>query len=156
MLGFLEGFMINAGGRPYSNPQNKPFGYTGIGVFLFFGATMASFAAITLAWPGTLLDQAWLLNPVGHAQLATLGRVMAIPFLFLALALFVAGLGWFRHRRWGWLLAVIIISINLLGDVFNALRGEWLKGAVGVVLAGLLLAYMAKKPMRDYVAGERE
>jgi uncharacterized membrane protein (DUF2068 family) len=111
---------------------------------------MACYAAITLAWPGTFLDRAWALNPAAHQQLATLGRVLALPFLFLALALFVAGLGWFRRKRWGWLLAVIIISINLLGDLFNALRGEWVKGAVGVLIAGLLLTYMTREQVRGY------
>jgi len=132
------------------DPNNKPFGYTAIGVFLFFGATMASYAAFTLAFPGTSLDRAWMLNPEAHEQLATLGRVLAFPFLFLALALFLAGLGWFRRRRWGWALAVVIISINLLGDFFNALRGEWLKGATGVAIAGLLLIYMTRPGVRSY------
>ncbi|HZQ69782.1 MAG TPA: hypothetical protein VFA68_14765 [Terriglobales bacterium] len=133
-----------------SHPTNKPFGYTAIGVFLFFGATMASYAAITLAFPGTILDEAWVLNPVAHQQLASLGRRTAFPYVLLALALFIAGLGWFRRRRWGWLLAVAIISINLLGNLFNAFRGEWFKGGVGVVIAGVLLAYMTSGKIREY------
>jgi hypothetical protein len=132
------------------SPIPKPFGYTAIGVFLFFGATMASFAAITLAVPGTFLDRAWMLNPVAHQQLSSLGKIMAVPFLVLALALLMAGLGWFRRRRWGWALALAIIGINLLGDLFNALRGEWLKGGVGVLIAGLLLTYMSREHVRNY------
>jgi hypothetical protein len=131
-------------------PKNKPVGYTAIGVFLLFGATMATYASVTLAWPGTFLDRGWMLNPVAHQQLATLGRVLAFPFLFLAFALFLAGLGWFRRRRWGWTLAVVIISINMLGDLFNGLRGEWVKGGVGVVIAGLLLTYITRRQVRDY------
>jgi hypothetical protein len=141
---------MSAATGPYSNPGHKPFGYTAIGVFLFFGATMASFAAITLAFPGTFLDRAWVLNPVAHQQLSTLGGVLALPFLCLALALFVAGLGWFWRRRWGWIFAVVIISINLLGDLFNGFRGEWLKGGLGVLIAGSLLSYMTRKHVREY------
>jgi len=136
--------------RPASRPQDRPLGYNAIGVFLFFGATMASYAAATLAFRGTILDRGWILNPVAHQQLATLGRVMAFPFMFLALMLFLAGLGWFRQRRWGWILAIMIISMNLLGDLFNAFRGEWLKGALGVLIAGGLLAYMTRPQIRDY------
>ena len=62
----------------------------------------------------------------------------------------MAGLGWFRRSRWGWMLAVVIISINLLGDLFNAFRGEWLKGAVGVLIAGWLLTYMTREHVREY------
>lgn len=133
--------------------RNKSFGFKAVGVFLFFGATMASYAALTLAFPGTVLDRAWALNPEAHQQLATMGRVLALPFLLLALLLFIAGWGWFHRRRWAWILAVCIVSVNLLGDAANAIRGEWLKGMVGVVIAGLLLAYMAKQELRAYFEG---
>ncbi len=141
---------MSAAATPNSRSKDRPAGYTAIGVFLFFGATMASYAFITLAFPGSFLDWAWVLNPVAHQQLASLGRVLAFPFLFLAIGLFEAGLGWFRRRRWAWDLAVVIISINLLGDLFNAFRGEWFKGAIGVSIAGVLLAYMTRRRMRDY------
>jgi len=78
--------------------DKRPVGFVPLGVFFFFGATMATFAAVTLAIPGTVLDQVWKLNPAGHAGLAPLGRIMAVPFLFLALVLLVAGIGWLRRR----------------------------------------------------------
>lgn len=131
-------------------PNNKPLGYTAIGVFLFFGATMASYATVTLAWPGTFLDRGWALNPVAHQQLATAGKGLALPFVFLALAFFLAGLGWFRRRRWGWILAVSLFGINFLGDVFTASRGEWVKGGVGILFAGLLITYITRPPTRNY------
>ena len=57
-----------------------PAGFLPLGIFLFFAASMASLATITLGWPGTFLDRAWELNKTGHAQLAPLGRIMAVPF----------------------------------------------------------------------------
>jgi hypothetical protein len=35
--------------------RELPRGITAVGVFLFFGATMASLAGTTLTWPGTSL-----------------------------------------------------------------------------------------------------
>ncbi|SRR6266496_2557058 len=96
--------------------ETRPVGFVPLGIFFFFGTTMASYAALTLAFPGTFLDAAWRLNPEGHAAVASLGRIMALPFLFLAFALFCAGLGWFRRRRWGWLLGVALIAINLADE----------------------------------------
>ena len=131
--------------------EKRPIGFVPIGVFFFFGATMATYATVTLAIPGTFLDQAWKLNPEGHAQLASLGRIIAVPFLMLAVALFLAAMGWFRRRSWGWKLGVALIAINLAGDVFNLLfRHELLKGGVGVAIAGLLLVYMNRHGLRGY------
>jgi hypothetical protein len=47
-------------------------GFTATGIFLFFGAMMASVAATTLLWRGTPLDRLWVLNPMAYKQLAPL------------------------------------------------------------------------------------
>jgi hypothetical protein len=76
-----------------STHQSKPAGFLPIGIFFFFGSLMAIYAAITLAKPGTILDRAWVLNPMAYAPLAPLGRVVALPFAVLAATLFAAGVG---------------------------------------------------------------
>ena len=65
----------------------KPRGFTAIGIFLFFGAVMASLAATTLLWRGTPLDRLWALNPIAYKQLAPLGGIVGIFFLVLGAAL---------------------------------------------------------------------
>jgi hypothetical protein len=131
--------------------DKRPAGFVPIGIFFYFGATMATYAAITLAVPGTFLDHAWKLNSDGHVGLAALGRIMAVPLLVLAAALFLAGLGWFRRRLWGWRFGVALIAINLAGDLYNIVfRRQVLKGFIEVVIAGLLLIYMSRKQVRSY------
>lgn len=75
--------------------RKSPWGIGAVGIFLFFGAIMASLAGTTLLWPGTVLDHMWALNPRAYKELAPFGRVMGIPFLLLGVALAVAGMGWF-------------------------------------------------------------
>jgi hypothetical protein len=131
--------------------ERRPVGFAALGVFFYFGSVMAAFAALTLAVPGTFLDTAWKLNPEGHNGLAPLGRVMALPFLMLAGALLFAAIGWFRRRPWGWTLGLTLIAVNFASDVLNVLlRHEFLKGGIGVVIAGILLAYMASSTVRAY------
>lgn len=60
----------------------------------------------------------------------------------LCAALITAGIGWFRRRPWGWRLAVGIISIQVLGDIVNCFRGDWLGGGTGVIIAGALLLFL--------------
>jgi uncharacterized membrane protein YccC len=117
-------------------------------VFLVFGATMATIAGITLLFPGSFLDPIWRLNPEAGEQLHQLGRGIGIAFLGLGAAMVAAAIGWVKRRFWGWALAVIIIASQVLGDLVNALRGEFLKGAVGVVIAAALLAYLIRPVTR--------
>jgi hypothetical protein len=129
-------------------PHNSPPGLTAIAAFLIFGAAMASFAGTTLAFPGTILDRAWSLNPVAHAQLLPLGPWVGVLFFVLAAALAVAAAGWLRRRYWGWALSVTIIAIQVLGDLVSFVRGDFLRGGVGVVIAGALLFYMTRPGVR--------
>lgn len=109
---------------------------------------MALLAGTTMIFPGTVLDRAWRLNPVAYAQLAPLGPPVGIVFSLLAAVLAVAAIGWLRRRRWGWGLAVVIIAIQALGDLLNLLRGDVLRGVVGVAVAGALLFYMTRRRVR--------
>jgi hypothetical protein len=128
----------------------RPRGFVPIGLFFVFGATMAAYAGVTLLMPGTFLDALWVLNKEGHAGLARLGRLAALPFGILSPMLGLAAVGWFRRRRWGWVLGGAIIAINAAGDLVNLVLAEHLKGAVGLAIAGLLLFYMTRNGVRNY------
>jgi hypothetical protein len=129
--------------------RNKtPTGLDAIGMFLFFGAVMASYAATTLLWRGTPLDRLWALNPKAYEQLAPMGAKVGILFLLLSAALAAAGIGWFRRRLWGWRLAVILIATQVLGDIVNCFKGDLLRGGIGIVIAGALLLYLLRRGIR--------
>jgi len=119
-----------------------------IGIFLEFGAAMASLAGTSLVWRGTALDRMWALNSRAYGELAPFGKAVGIPFLLLAVTLGVAGIGWFKRRRWGWRLAVAIIATQVLGDLVNAYRGDVVRGGAGFVIAGILLVYLLRPEVR--------
>ena len=119
-----------------------------MGAFLLFGATMATLAGITLLFPGTILDPVWKLNPVASEQLHQLGPVVAVAFLALGAVLIVTAIGWMKRRFWAWALAVVIIASQVVGDLGNAIRGQYLQGAVGVLIAGALLLYLLQPKVR--------
>jgi hypothetical protein len=46
--------------------EESSWAMSAIGVFLFFGAVMASLAGTTLIWRGTFLDHMWVLNALAY------------------------------------------------------------------------------------------
>src|SRR2546428_11818377 len=77
-------------------------GITAMGIFLFFGAAMASLAGVTLIWRGTILDRMWAINAPANRRLAPFGKTVGIALLLLGATLVGAATGWFGHRLWGW------------------------------------------------------
>jgi hypothetical protein len=136
-----------------SGGYKMPRGITAVGVFLFFGATMASIAGTTLTWPGSFLDRLWVLNSTAHKQLATFAHPAGILFLLLAVLLALAGAGWFKHRLWGWKLAVAVIATQVLGDLVNLFKGDYWRGSVGFSIATALLFYLLRPAVRAVFDG---
>lgn len=109
---------------------------------------MAALAGTTLTWPGTALDRIWALNPRAYRQLAPFGSKAGVLLLLVALALAVSGIGWLKRRLWGWRLGVAIIAAQVAGDLVNLLLGHAVEGAIGVTVAGALLFYLFRTPVR--------
>jgi hypothetical protein len=137
--------------RLYTNMvirTKSPRGMSAVGIFLFFGATMAFLAGLTFLWPGTVLDRVWALNPHAYKQLAPFGRGMGIPLILLGLALTVAGMGWFKRFLWAWRLAVAIIAIQVVGNFVNIFLGRIVEGAIAVTIAVALLFYLLRSEVK--------
>jgi hypothetical protein len=135
---------------PFAAPKRRAsnLAFTAIGVFCYFAMTMALYAGVTLLRPGTVLDRLWALNPSAHQQLLPLGKTAGVLFLFLATASVAAAIGWFRRRIWAWRLAVLGICTQLLGDFVNLIRGDFLRGGMGLLIAGVLLLYLLSNKIR--------
>lgn len=126
----------------------RPAGFTALGLFFFFGTAMALLAGCTLLWPGSALDRAWKLNPDAYKQMAPAGNRIGPLFLLLSAVLLLTGIGWLKRRRWGWILAVIVMITQLLGDLMNVFLGYSLRGLVGVVIVAALLFYLFRPAVR--------
>jgi hypothetical protein len=122
--------------------EKAPCGLTAFGIFLLWGAAMASLAAITLTWRGTVLDHVWSLNPAGYQQLVPFGSRAGILFAILGITLAAAGIGWLKRLVWAWSLAIAIIAAQVIGNIANVLLGRPLEGAVGITVSGAVLWYL--------------
>jgi hypothetical protein len=111
--------------------------------------TMALYAAITLLYPGTCLDSLWSLNPGAHQELLPFRKPAGVSFLLIATTAAITGYGWFRHRIWGWRVAVLGIGIQVLGDCVNLIRGDLLRGGAGLLIGGGLLIYLLSTKIKN-------
>ncbi len=142
---------------PVSGEKNalSKSAFIAIGVFFYFAMTMALYAAVTLLYPGTVLDGLWSLNPDAHRQLLKVRTLAGIGFVILALVAAVAGMGWLRRRLWGWRLAVLGIAAQVFGDCVNLVRGDLLRGGSGLLIGTALLAYLlTEKVRKNFSPGE--
>lgn len=59
------------------------------------------------------------------------GDTVSVPFILvgLTLAIAISGIGWFKHRVWGWRPAVVVIATQILGDLVSAFMGDVVRGA---------------------------
>ena len=109
---------------------------------------MSCLAGLTLVWQGTTLDRMWALNPAAYRKLAPLGGMAGPLFLLLSATMAVASVGWFKRRFWGWILAVCIISTQVVGDLINLVRGDFVRGSAGFMIAAALLFYLLRPTVR--------
>jgi hypothetical protein len=131
---------------------NRPLGIAALGVFFLVGSLLSFIAGLSLLVPRGVLESMWRLNPHGHAGLLRIG-LWGVALLFGASAFCAAAaIGLWRRARWGHIVAIVLITINLLSDVANTVLGTEPRAIVGVPIALALLFYLMTKRVRNYFA----
>ncbi len=75
--------------------------------------------------------------------------------LVTALSCAAAGWGVWRGHRWGQLIAIALIILNLIGDLTNLiLRGQF-RTLISIPLALLMFGYLLSKPAQVHFEGPR-
>jgi uncharacterized membrane protein (DUF2068 family) len=128
--------------------RERPLGVTALSIFFTLGTIPSIATALALAFPGAWSDAMWQFKPRAQQDFSLLG-VWAIPLmLVVAVACAGAAAGLWKGRRWGYRIALGLLSINLLGDVFNAfVRGDW-RTLIGIPIGGAMLAYLLSPAIR--------
>ncbi len=65
-----------------------------------------------------------------------------------------AAIGIRERRKWGWWLAVLLFSVNTLGDAISLMMGRMWQGASGVLISGLFIVYLLWPDVRQQFIGE--
>src|SRR5689334_774696 len=110
--------------------------------FFAFGATMCALTVGLLLFPGTALDSLWRLNPDARLAFESLGYWSLVLMLTVGTACLFAAIGLWRAKSWGTWLALVILSINMLGDLVNVFVRQDYRGLIGVPVAAAMIFFL--------------
>jgi hypothetical protein len=135
----------------------RPRGIAALAAFFCLGCLLSLTSAVALLFPGGVLEPMWRLNPRAREAFAGMGHWAIALLLPVSLACGAASLGLWRRRPWGLVVAIAVLSINLLGDIANTVLGTEPRAAFGIPVAAALLVYLASRRVRaqfGLVAGD--
>jgi uncharacterized membrane protein (DUF2068 family) len=123
----------------------RPKAITAISLFFVFGALTSGLSAVMLLFPGSRLDPLWHLNPRAHEAFAAMGGWAVLLMAAVCVACATAATGLWRRQRWGLWTAIVILAINLVGDMVNATAAHDWRTLIGLPIAGLMIVYLFSK-----------
>jgi uncharacterized membrane protein (DUF2068 family) len=139
-----------------TSSANRPAGIVALTLLFLFG-TVASFVSlVALAVPGSFLEPIWKLNPRAHAGFATMHRWAIVLMCVVCVACALTAVGLWRGARWGYWLAIVMLAVNLLGDIANVLVGTERKALIGIPIVIIILIFLVSKRVRDFFANSAE
>ena len=128
----------------------RPFGITALIIFFLVGSQISFVAGISLLIPSAFFSVMWQLNPHGHDGLLRIGYWAVVLLISVSAFCAITAVGLWRRARWGHILAIVLIGINLLSDLVNTILGTEPRAIVGVPIALLIILYLLTKRVRNY------
>lgn len=114
-------------------------------IFFAAGALICSLVMLALAFPGGLLDRIWRLRPGVQVEFQEFGTWAIALMAVVGAACGLSAFGLARRAEWGRRLAIGVLTVNLVGDTFNAVfRGD-LRTLIGLPIGGLIIWYLASE-----------
>ena len=136
------------------NSKTRPFVVTVLILLFTIGVIASLISIISLAFPGSFLEPVWKLNPRAREGFAQIGGWSVVLMSVVFVACLLTAIGLWRRLRWGYWLAVVMLIINLVGDVINVLVGTDRRAIVGIPIVLLLLIYLLRSKVGRWRAGE--
>ena len=125
--------------------QRLPLGIKLLVIFFAAGALVCSLVMLALAFPGGMLEPIWRLRPDARTEFQEFGTWAIALMAAVGAACGLSGFGLARHAEWGRRLAIGVLTVNLVGDAFNAVfRGD-LRTLIGMPIAAFMIWYLRPK-----------
>jgi hypothetical protein len=120
-----------------------------LALFFAFGTSMCVLTIVLLLIPGTQLDSLWRLNPDAHLAFRSLGWWSILLMFVVGIGCAFAATGLWRGLLWGVRVALIILTLNIVGDLLNALVRHDYRALIGLPIGGAMIFYLARYQSRS-------
>jgi hypothetical protein len=130
--------------------QRRPAGITGLSLFFACGAVVSFTAGLALLFPGSVLEPMWRLNPRAKEAFDSMGGWAVLLMSAVSTTCSLSAVGLWRGAKWGHRLSFGVLVVNLIGDSLNVVLGTEPRAAIGIPIAGALLAFLATERVRLY------
>jgi hypothetical protein len=137
------------------NAGRLPIGIILLVIFFAAGALVCILVMLALAFPGSFLELVWRLRPDAHAEFQEFGTWSIALMATVGAACGLAAFGLARRAEWGRQLAIGVLTVNLVGDMFNALFRHDLRTLIGLPIGGLMIWYLVRRARRFESAPEQ-
>ena len=103
---------------------------------------MAGTTCLALLFPSSEWEVMWRLNPEALPAFQAMGSWAILLMFSVATACAMAATGLWIRARWGLRLAILILLVNMAGDMGNAIiRGD-LRTLIGLPIAAAMIWYL--------------
>ena len=124
--------------------KRLPVGIVLLVVFFAAGALICALIMLALAFPGGVFEWVWTLRPDARQGFDEFGQWSIALMATVGASCGLAAFGLARRAEWGRRIAIGVLTVNLIGDMFNVVfRGD-LRTLIGVPIAGLMLWYLTR------------
>ena len=127
------------------NQDRRPLPITLLVIFFAAGALICIVVMLALAFPGSPLEMIWRLRPGVRDEFQEFGTWAIILMAAVGAACGLSAFGLARGAEWGRRIAIAVLTVNLVGDAFNAVfRGD-LRTLIGLPIGGLMIWYLSSR-----------
>lgn len=119
------------------NDERRPKGVTALSLFFGFGAVVSAIAAVLLLFPGSLGDRT-------HSGFMITGGSLLMMALICA-ACIATSIGLWRCALWGFWAALVILSLNVAGDIIGVITVHDTRTLIGLPIGILLIWYLLQR-----------
>lgn len=133
-----------------TDSETRPIAVTALSALFLFGTVASFISSVSLFFPGSFLEPLWIANPRAHEGLSGMGVSAIILMGLVSTVCALAAIGLCRGARWGYWLAIALLTLNLLGDVLNVVLATEPRAAIGVPIVIAIFVLLRTKRVRRF------